>query len=46
VEAVRQGGGVTEELSRPLFAERIRENVARLASGLPLVGVVDTTAGY
>jgi hypothetical protein len=29
-----------------LLAVRIRENVERLASGLPLVGVVDTAAGY
>ncbi len=36
----------TEEMTRPLLAARIRENVERLASGLPLVGVVDVAAGY
>ena len=36
----------TEEMVQPLLASRIRENVQRLASGLPLVGVVDTAAGY
>jgi phosphoglycerate dehydrogenase-like enzyme len=33
-------------ISQPLLAARIRDNVRRLASGLPLVGVVDTVAGY
>jgi phosphoglycerate dehydrogenase-like enzyme len=36
----------TEEMVQPLLAARIRENVERLASGLPLVGVVDVAAGY
>jgi phosphoglycerate dehydrogenase-like enzyme len=36
----------TEEMIQALLAVRIRENVERLASGLPLVGVVDTAAGY
>jgi hypothetical protein len=30
---------------RPL-AMRIQDNVARFAAGQPLVGVVDTAAGY
>jgi phosphoglycerate dehydrogenase-like enzyme len=36
----------TEEMTRPLLAERIRENVERFAAGLPLVGQVDPLAGY
>ncbi len=36
----------TPEMCRPLLAERIRENVQRFASGRPLVGTVDLTAGY
>jgi len=36
----------SEEMIQALLAVRIRENVERLASGLPLVGVVDTAAGY
>lgn len=36
----------TEEMIRPLLAERIRTNVARFAAGLPLQGTVDTAAGY
>jgi phosphoglycerate dehydrogenase-like enzyme len=36
----------TIEMIRPLLAERIRINVQRLASGEPLVGVVDAKAGY
>ena len=36
----------TPEMSQPLLAARIRDNVTRLASGLPLVGTVDTVAGY
>jgi phosphoglycerate dehydrogenase-like enzyme len=35
-----------EEIVQSLLAERIRENVERLATGLPLVGVVDPVAGY
>jgi phosphoglycerate dehydrogenase-like enzyme len=36
----------TEEMIRPLLAQRITENVERLAAGLPLVGTVDIAAGY
>jgi len=36
----------TEEMRRPLLAERIRDNVERFAAGLPLVGTVDPVAGY
>ncbi len=36
----------TPEMVRPLLAARIRANVARLAEGQPLVGVVDAVAGY
>jgi len=36
----------TEEMTQPLLAARIRENVERLAAGLPLVGTVDPVAGY
>jgi phosphoglycerate dehydrogenase-like enzyme len=35
-----------EEIVRDLLAERIRENVERLATGLPLAGTVDSAAGY
>lgn len=36
----------TQEMIRPLLARRLRDNVARLAAGEPLVGVVDPDAGY
>jgi phosphoglycerate dehydrogenase-like enzyme len=36
----------TPEMILPLYAERIKENVERFASGLPLIGLVDTAAGY
>ena len=36
----------TIEMVIPLLANRIRTNVARLAAGEPLVGLVDTVAGY
>jgi len=36
----------TIEMVLPLFAERIRTNVARFAAGEPLVGLVDPVAGY
>jgi phosphoglycerate dehydrogenase-like enzyme len=36
----------TMEMAQPLFAERVRENVERFAAGQPLVGLVDTAAGY
>ena len=36
----------TEEMTRPLLADRIAENVRRLAAGQPLVGQVDPDLGY
>ncbi len=36
----------TEEMTRPLLAERIAENVRRLAAGEALLGVVDPALGY
>ena len=36
----------TVEMIQPLYAKRIKENVERFASGQPLIGLVDTTAGY
>ncbi len=36
----------TPEMTEPLLAERVRENVERWASGAPLVGVVDPNRGY
>lgn len=36
----------TFEMMQPLYAERIKENIERLASGRPLLGVVDKAAGY
>ena len=36
----------TIEMVIPLLAARIRTNVARLAAGEPLVGLVDADAGY
>jgi phosphoglycerate dehydrogenase-like enzyme len=36
----------TPEMIWPLYAERIKENVERFASGQPLIGLVDTAAGY
>jgi phosphoglycerate dehydrogenase-like enzyme len=36
----------TIEMIMPLLAERIRDNVERLASGGPMLGVVDPAAGY
>lgn len=36
----------TVEMTQPLLAARVRENVARFAVGQDLVGVVDPTAGY
>jgi phosphoglycerate dehydrogenase-like enzyme len=36
----------TAEMIRPLYAERVKENVGRFASGQPLIGLVDTAAGY
>jgi len=34
------------EMVLPLLAERIRTNVAHFAAGEPLVGLVDSAAGY
>jgi phosphoglycerate dehydrogenase-like enzyme len=36
----------TIEMVLPLLAERIRTNVAHFAAGKPLVGLVDSEAGY
>lgn len=36
----------TEEMIRPLLAQRVRENTERFSAGLPLVGTVDPLAGY
>jgi phosphoglycerate dehydrogenase-like enzyme len=36
----------TEEIAEPMLARRIRENVARLAAGEPLIGLIDPEAGY
>jgi phosphoglycerate dehydrogenase-like enzyme len=36
----------TWEMTRPLLARRIRDNVARFAAGEPLIGVVDPERGY
>jgi len=36
----------TPEMTRPLLAARVRENVARFVAGQDLVGVVDPLAGY
>ncbi len=38
--------GNTPEMARPLFAERVTENVRRFAAGDELIGVVDVEAGY
>ena len=36
----------TEKTAPPFLAARIKENVERFAAGMPLVGTVDTAAGY
>lgn len=36
----------TWEMAEPLFADRIRDNVQRLAAGQPLLGVVNPDLGY
>jgi phosphoglycerate dehydrogenase-like enzyme len=36
----------TEDMIRPLLADRIADNVRRLAAGQPLVGQVDPDLGY
>ena len=38
--------GTTRSMAEPLLAARVRENVARFASGRPLLGLVDVRAGY
>jgi phosphoglycerate dehydrogenase-like enzyme len=36
----------TQEMTEPLLARRIRDNVARFAADQPLIGVVDPALGY
>ena len=36
----------TEKTAPPFLAARIKENVERFVAGMPLVGTVDTAAGY
>lgn len=36
----------TDDMTQPLLAERITENVKRFAASLPLVGMVDPASGY
>jgi phosphoglycerate dehydrogenase-like enzyme len=36
----------TEEMTQPLLADRIADNVHRLATGQPLIGLVDPDLGY
>jgi len=36
----------TPEMAERMLARRIEENVARFAAGEPLVGLIDTAAGY
>jgi phosphoglycerate dehydrogenase-like enzyme len=36
----------TEEMTEPLLARRIRDNVTRFAAGQPLIGLVDPAHGY
>ncbi|HEY5662542.1 MAG TPA: D-isomer specific 2-hydroxyacid dehydrogenase family protein [Ilumatobacter sp.] len=38
--------GTTPEMARPLLAARVEANVRRFAAGQPLLGLVDTVAGY
>ncbi|NNE12835.1 MAG: hydroxyacid dehydrogenase [Ilumatobacter sp.] len=38
--------GTTPEMSRPLLAERVRDNVRRFAAGDELIGLVDARSGY
>jgi len=38
--------GNTPEMGIPLLESRVKENVARFASGQPLIGPVDVDAGY
>jgi phosphoglycerate dehydrogenase-like enzyme len=36
----------TEEMTQPLLADRITDNVRRLAAGQPLIGLLDPDLGY
>jgi phosphoglycerate dehydrogenase-like enzyme len=36
----------TEEMTRPLLADRIADNVRRLAAGQDLIGLLDPAVGY
>jgi phosphoglycerate dehydrogenase-like enzyme len=36
----------TAEMTQPLLARRIRDNVTRFSAGQPLIGVVDPDLGY
>ena len=36
----------TIRMVRPALAERLRENMARYAAGMPMLGVIDADAGY
>lgn len=38
--------GNTPEMAVPLLSQRLSENVRRFAAGEPLIGLVDTVAGY
>lgn len=38
--------GTTRSMAEPLLAHRVRENVARFATGRELLGLVDVRAGY
>ena len=38
--------GNTPEMARPLFSERVTENVRRFGAGEGLIGLVDVDAGY
>lgn len=38
--------GTTREMAKPLLARRVRDNVARFATGRELLGLVDVRAGY
>jgi hypothetical protein len=36
----------TAKTAPPFLAARIKENVERVVAGMPLVGTIDTAAGY
>jgi phosphoglycerate dehydrogenase-like enzyme len=38
--------GNTPEMAKPLLAERVTTNVRRFAAGEPLIGGIDSDAGY